>query len=178
TIAYSIVKKHGGHIEFETKEGEGSTFSFYLPLVHNQKIEEKREEVVETIQSSSPPGNILLMDDDVIIKTVVEKLLKKAGYHIKSVSDGEECIEAYVEALTNQDPFQLVIMDLTIAGGGMGGKETVKKIKELDSNAKVIVFSGYSNDPILANYKEYGFDGVLRKPFTTDELMELIRRLT
>lgn len=114
------------------------------------------------------------MDDDVIIRTVVEKLLKKTGYNVVSVTNGTEALQAYSDALNRREPFQFVIMDLTIPGG-MGGKETVAKLKEFDKEAKVVVFSGYSNDPILTNFKEYGFDGVLKKPFSTDELFHLIK---
>jgi len=173
TTAYSIVKKHGGHMDVESQPGRGSVFSFYLPALPDvEEGEEKREKVVRNIER----GNILVMDDDVIIRTVVDKLLKKSGYNVMSVTNGADALQAYMAAFNRNEPFQFVIMDLTIPGG-MGGKETVLKMKEFDRNARVIVFSGYSNDPILTNYRDYGFDGVLRKPFSTDELMRLIQTI-
>lgn len=173
TTAYSIVKKHGGHIDVESKFGQGAAFSCYLPAMKIETVEED-----ETIPPAGEEnGKVLLMDDDVIIRTVVEKLLRKTGYHVESVTNGSDAIQAYTDAFTLGEPFQFVIMDLTIPGG-MGGKETVIKIKEFDKGARVIVFSGYSNDPILKNFKDYGFDGVLKKPFSTDELLHLIKTLS
>lgn len=118
-------------------------------------------------------GRILIMDDDVIVRTVVETLLKKAGYSPIGVSNGTQTLEIYLEALSQKDPFLVIIMDLTIPGG-MGGKETVKKLREIDPTAKVIAFSGYSNDPIFTDFKEFGFDGVLSKPFSIEEFMQTI----
>ncbi|MBN1761092.1 MAG: response regulator [Chitinispirillaceae bacterium] len=172
TTAYSIVKKHGGHIEVESRPGEGTVFSFFLPAASEESSENRQEKFEE----GKACGKVLVMDDDLIIRTVVEKLLKKTGYNVECVSNGEDALRIYNDALAADDPFKFVLMDLTIPGG-MGGKETVTKIKDFDENAKVIVFSGYSNDPILSNFKEYGFDGVLKKPFSTDELLVLIQNI-
>jgi PAS domain S-box-containing protein len=168
--AYSIIKKHGGHILVESTEGVGSVFSLFLPVAStraNGKASRK-----------DPPkykgtGKVLIMDDDMIVRTVVETLLKKAGYSPLCTTNGKEALEKYKEASSKGEPFIVTIMDLTIPGG-MGGKETVKKLREFDPDAKVIVFSGYSNDKIITNYKEYGFDGVLSKPFSIDEFMQTI----
>jgi len=173
TTAYSIISKHGGYISVESQPGRGTAFSCYLPAYIAEAEDEKKVEKVDTGKSR---GRVLVMDDDIIIRTVVEKLLKKTGYAVDCVSNGADALDAYKKALNEDEPFEFVIMDLTIPGG-MGGKETVVKLKEFDGNAKVVVFSGYSNDPILTNFKEYGFDGVLKKPFSTDELMHLIETI-
>ena len=169
TTAYSIIKKHGGHIYVESTEGRGSLFALFLPALN----------VTNGMASGTEPpeykgaGKILIMDDDIIVRTVVQTLLKKAGYSPVCTANGKDALERYVDALTKKDPFIVTIMDLTIPGG-MGGKETVKKLREIDQAAKVIVFSGYSNDAIITNYREYGFNGVLSKPFSIDEFMQTI----
>jgi DNA-binding response OmpR family regulator len=118
---------------------------------------------------------VLLMDDDPIIRFVVEKLLLKAGFEVVCVDCSEDAISLYKTENT-ANPFSIVIMDLTIPGG-IGGKESVKILKEFDSKAKVIAFSGYSHDPIIFDFAEYGFDGVLCKPFTNKEIIDLVTSL-
>jgi CheY-like chemotaxis protein len=118
---------------------------------------------------------ILIMDDDEVVRMVLEQLLKKAGYDITCTENGEETIEIYKNSYTS-DPFSLVIIDLTIHTG-LGGKETVKILKEFDLNAKAVVFSGYSQDPIISDYAMYGFDGVLSKPFTSRELNYMLKSI-
>lgn len=170
TIAYSIVKKHGGYIGVDSQRGRGTSMNIYLPAID----ETGKENSSSAPEQVSATGRVLVMDDDVIVRTVVEKLLKKSGYEVECVTNGADALEVYRRAQAAQQPFKFVIMDLTIPGG-MGGKETVVKLKAFDENAKVIVFSGYSNDPILIHFKEYGFDGVLKKPFSTSELMQMIQ---
>ena len=170
TTSYSIIKKHGGHIYVESEQGRGSAFIFFLPA---QKPDVKNGKKASDPLLHKGTGKVLLMDDDVIVRTVVETLLKKAGYTPVCVANGEQALAAYSEAQAHREPFIITIMDLTIPGG-MGGKETVKRLREVDREAKVIVFSGYFNDPIIANYREYGFDGVLSKPFSIDEFMKTI----
>lgn len=118
---------------------------------------------------------ILIMDDDEVVSMVLEQLLKKAGYNVTCTENGDDTIEIYKNAYKS-DPFALVIIDLTIHTG-LGGKETVKVLKEFDPKAKAVVFSGYSQDPIISDYARYGFDGVLGKPFTSSELHNVLKSL-
>jgi PAS domain S-box-containing protein len=169
TTAFSIIKRHGGHIFVESTPGKGSIFTFFLPV--SDKPENKKDTDDSIMKRGT--GKVLIMDDDVIVRTVVETLLKKAGYSPVGVSNGTQTLEIYTEALSQNEPFLVTIMDLTIPGG-MGGKETVRKLREIDPRARVIAFSGYSNDPIFTDFKQYGFDGVLAKPFSIQEFMRAI----
>ena len=115
------------------------------------------------------------MDDEEQVRNTIEAMLSHYGNDVILANDGEEAIEMYKKAMEANEPFDLVIMDLTIPGG-MGGKEAVKKIHEINSVAKVIVSSGYSNDPIIASYTEYGFCGAVVKPFGVNELVDAVRQ--
>jgi PAS domain S-box-containing protein len=169
STTYSIIKRHGGHIYVESAEKKGSMFIFLLPVSYVNEEEKGKSDTF----IGRGTGKVLIMDDDMIVRTVVETLLKKTGYTPKCVANGDDALNQYRNAMETGDPFIVTIMDLTIPGG-MGGKETVKRLREIDPAAKVIVFSGYFNDPIFSNFKEYGFDGVLSKPFSIDEFMKTI----
>jgi CheY-like chemotaxis protein len=119
---------------------------------------------------------ILIMDDQVAIRELLGQILSYSGYDTAAAGDGTEAIELYRKAKEEGVPFDIVIMDLTIPGG-MGGKEAIKKLMEIDSNVKAIVSSGYSNDPIMSDYKKYGFWGVVVKPYKAEELNEILRSI-
>lgn len=116
------------------------------------------------------------MDDETIIRDTLGKMLQRMGYATDAAPDGAKAIDLYQKAQQINEPFDIVLMDLTIAGG-MGGKEAVKKLLEIDPEAKVIVSSGYSNDPVMAEYKKYGFCGVLPKPYAVQTVNQILREL-
>lgn len=167
-ISYSIILKHSGHISVESELESGTTFEIYLPA-----SEERLKHTAEEKITLSGSGKILVMDDEVMVREIAAKILRHIGYKTELSADGTEAIRVYVEAMTSGQPFDAVIMDLTIPGG-MGGKEGVKKLLELDPGAKAIVSSGYSNDTVMSNYKEYGFSGVIVKPFNIAELSKVL----
>ncbi len=121
-------------------------------------------------------GKILLMDDDPFVREVVSEQLGFLGYNVEVAEEGEEAINLYKKAKSEGAPFDLIIMDLTIKGG-MGGKDAVKKIREVDKDIPIIVSTGYSDDDIVAEYRDYGFSGVLTKPFKMEELKETLEKL-
>ena len=118
-------------------------------------------------------GRILVMDDSEGIRKVTEAMLRKLGYDTVTCNDGDEAIEKYTMALASQQPFDAVILDLTMPGG-MGGKETMQKLMEIDPRIKVIVSSGYSDDPLVAQHGDYGFSGSISKPFRIVELSQIL----
>ncbi|WP_456407522.1 response regulator, partial [Caldithrix abyssi] len=90
--------------------------------------------------------------------------------------DGSEAINLYKSFKENERKIDLVVMDLTIPGG-MGGKEAIKKLLEVDPDARVVVSSGYSNDPVMAQFQKYGFKACLRKPFKLEELLVILNSM-
>jgi two-component system cell cycle sensor histidine kinase/response regulator CckA len=165
--AYSIIKKHNGHIAVESQLGVGTTFHIYLPA-SDKAIPEK--EKVKVIKGQ---GRILVMDDEVALRKVVGKMLAMLGYEAEFAQDGAEAIRMVKEA---EKPYDAVILDLTIPGG-MGGKEAINKLLEIDPELKAIVSSGYSNDPVLANFQEYGFKGIMPKPFQSQLLSKVLHEV-
>jgi two-component system cell cycle sensor histidine kinase/response regulator CckA len=174
TIAYSIVKNHRGAIAVESVVDCGTTVSVYLPVAKLDKISPAKEKQHRTHVPKSQQ-KILVMDDDVAVRSVVLQLLKNTGYHAVCATTGQEAIDMYSESMKQGQKFDVVVMDLTIPGG-MGGKEAVTKLLEVDPQARVLVSSGYSNDPVMAEFDKYGFCGVITKPFIVDEFLEAIQK--
>lgn len=166
--AYSIIKNHGGYIDVESGVGSGTTFHIYLPAVSDKTLQ--RGKTVEQIIGEC---KILIMDDDTTLRLTLSKTLQQLGYDVELAKDGEEAIRMYSEAFDTSKPFDAVIMDLTITGG-MGGKEAIEKILEIDPEVKAIVSSGYSDDSLMANYKQYGFCAIITKPYEIEELYEIL----
>jgi CheY-like chemotaxis protein len=165
--AYSIIKKHNGHISVDSLLGAGTTFSIYLPA-SDKAIPVKEEAALLTGE-----GKVLLMDDDRMLREMAVDMLEMLGYEAELAEDGAEAIEMYSKAIGSEKPYDAVILDLTIQGG-MGGKEAIKKLLELDPQLKAIVFSGYSDSPVMSNYREYGFKGMMAKPFDMQALGKVL----
>jgi signal transduction histidine kinase/sensor domain CHASE-containing protein/CheY-like chemotaxis protein len=172
TIVHSIVSKHDGFIDVASNVGVGTTFTIYLPA-SKSKIE--TEPTVEETKEVGF-GKILLMDDDEPILEVGSELLRMNGYTVDCAYNGEEAIALYFKAWENNEPYNVVIMDLTIRGG-MGGKEAIAKLLEIDPNARAIVSSGYSNDPVMANFRDYGFLGMVPKPYGISDMMDEVKKI-
>ncbi len=173
-IAHSIVKKHGGQLTVETIIGHGSTFRLVL-LATEETLENPAIIAGQRTATSTQPLNILVMDDEEGIRQVMGKMLTQMGHKWIGVPDGETAIKSFTQAKNNNKPLDLVILDLTIPGG-IGGLKTLSKLRKLSPQVKAIVTSGYSDDPVMANYQEFGFDGVLAKPFTQGELQAETRK--
>ena len=170
--AYSIIQKHNGYITVESELGVGTTLYIYLPA-SEEKITIKEKGKEELIKGE---GKILLMDDEDVVIKVGGRLLRHLGYKAEFAQDGAEAIELYKKAKESGQPFNAVILDLVVPGA-MGGKEAVKKLIKVDSEVKAIVSSGYSNDPVMAEYGKYGFSGVITKPYKIEELGQVLYRV-
>ena len=169
---YSIVKRYKGEIRVESKVGIGTTFTIYLP-VSKSAVVQRSETQTQVIKGN---GRILLMDDEAVIRDVAREVLEFLGYEASLAKDGESMLEIFKRANAEGKPFDVVILDLTIPGGP-GGKEVVKELTKNDPAIKVIAASGYSNDPVMANYKAYGFNGILPKPFTIKDVGFVLKKV-
>jgi PAS domain S-box-containing protein len=172
SIVHSVIRNHSGNITVESRLGVGTTFIIYLPA-STEKVVRKELKGESHIPGR---GRVLLMDDEEIVRKVSGEILKEMGYEVELASDGEEAIRLYKTAMASSRPFDAVIMDLTVPGG-MGGKEAIQKLREADPEVKAVVSSGYSQDPIMARYKEYGFCEVIAKPFSSIELGQIMRKV-
>ncbi len=170
--SYAIVEKHGGYITADSIQGRGTLFTLYFPA--SQKELAKAPATSRDIAQGT--GHILVMDDEEIIRTVVGDILKSVGYEVQFAKDGQEMLDKYAAARNDDAPFDAVIMDLTIPGG-MGGKEAIGKLLEQHPMAKAIVSSGYSTDPVMANYSHYGFMAAVSKPFRVEELCRCLKEI-
>jgi two-component system cell cycle sensor histidine kinase/response regulator CckA len=168
--AYSIIKNHGGHITAESTQNVGTTFHIYLPASSKPAPVKRKPAREKPVRGK---GRILVMDDEEIIRLLLSKMLTSAGYKVELTKDGAEAVELYRKARESGQPFAAVILDLTVPGG-MGGKETVKKLLEIDPHAKVIVSSGYATDPVMSEYKKYGFSAVVAKPYNVGQMEETL----
>lgn len=169
---YSIINRHGGHIHVESEVGRGSTFSIYLPTSkRKQKKTRGTEDLIET-----GGGKILVVDDEEPIRKLTNKMLKKLGYKADVVSNGFQAIKHYQKAMRISRPYDAVILDLTVPGG-LGGREIVEQLYQIDPGVKAIVSSGHSNDPILADYKTSGFCQRLVKPYKVEDLSRVLKQI-
>ncbi len=172
TIVYSIIEKHDGHVTVYSKLGQGTTLNIYLPASPGSAVKSPKPE--ETMISGA--GRILVMDDEPFIQTLASRMLGKMGYESELAKDGAEAIKKYQKAIESNRPFDAVILDLTVPGG-MGGQETITKLIQIDRNVKVIVSSGYSTDPVMSNYRDYGFVAAVRKPYVIKELNDALKKI-
>lgn len=171
--AYSIIKKHGGHISVESEVGTGTTFTVYLPRSEKVAPVEKKKAPAPAPAPGAGIGRVLIMDDEDLVRNAACRILAMSGYVVDQAKDGAEAIELYKEAMSSDKPYDAVITDLTVPGG-MGGKEAVAELVKIDPDATVIVSSGYSDDPIIVDFKAYGFKAAILKPYNSEELRSAV----
>ncbi len=177
-ICHSIITRHNGLITVESEPDAGATFLMYLPGLTPeepdlQKPAEKPKAEVPAQHPGTNKGKILVMDDEEAIRTLMHQMINRLGYDVETCIDGKEAIEAYIKAMESKKPFDAVILDLTNKLG-MGGQETMGKLLEIDPDTKGIIITGYSDDPVVTNYRAYGFSGFITKPATRDKLSRAI----
>jgi CheY-like chemotaxis protein len=162
----------------ESRVGEGTVFTIYLPALRDESAAPAAplEESLTVAARLPAGGDILIMDDDPEIRVLLSELLGQEGYRVVAVDEGSSAVKEYQESMERGAGYDCLIMDLTIPGG-MGGREAMARIREIDPGAKAIVSSGYSTDPVMADFAGYGFSGRVAKPYQLEELVKVIRQV-
>jgi signal transduction histidine kinase len=172
-ICYSIIKNHNGYIDIESEQGHGATFTIYLPSVSEVREEEK---TVTVAQAADRKGTVLIMEDDESVLRTTCKMCANMGIKAIPSRHGEEALSEYLRLKKEGTRVDAVIMDLTIPGK-MGGKEAIGMLLKIDPEARVIVSSGYSDDPVMSRYADYGFRDVLIKPYVFEDFRIVMNRV-
>lgn len=172
-ITYSIINRHDGYVTVESEIGVGTTFTLYLPAYEKDIRELEPVKAPLPEKTAIRTGRVLLMDDEEMVRNFGKEMLLRLGFDTEHAKDGAEAIELYKRAMDLGKPYDAVILDLTVKGG-MSGKDAVKRLLEIDPQVKAIISSGYSNDPVMADFKKYGFIGALPKPYTMKDLSDTL----
>ncbi len=170
---FSIIKNHNGLINVKSESDTGATFTIHLPA-SGTAPQTETEPITKINQTIA--GKILIMDDEEVVRETCGEMLMVMGHMVDYAENGQEALDKYQQALKEQQPFDLVIMDLTIPGG-IGGKEAIQLLLKIDPQAKAIVSSGYSHDDVMANFHDYGFLGVVAKPYIMDSFARVIQEI-
>ncbi len=168
-VAYSIIAKHDGQLTVESELGRGTTFTIVLPSSKDTHPSDTNT----TKAFVAGHGRVLVMDDEDFIRELASDMLEKMGYEVVTAQDGQSAVDMYESSQNAGNPFNAVILDLTVPGG-MGGREALRKLMDQDPGVRAIVSSGYSNDPVMANYAAHGFKGAVKKPYLVQEMSRVL----
>ena len=171
--SYSIIRNHEGQLLVTSEAGKGSLFSLFIPALTTRST---AETIGRMTPAAAPKARILVMDDEEIIRSFATEILRELGHEVEVAAHGEAALAAYKEAAATGRPFDIVILDLTVRGG-MGGAETVQRLREIDPQVKAVVSSGYSDDAVIADHLKHGFKAFLKKPYDVDELRNVLNLL-
>ncbi len=170
--SFSIISKHNGFLTVDSDVNKGSIFSFYLPVADSEPVTSDAVKIIP----ANHDAKILIMDDDLMIRETISEIVSILGFECFTAETGEQAIEIYKQSVVTNSPIDIIIMDLTVPGG-KGGKEAVVDILKINPDAKVVVSSGHSTDPIMSDFRNYGFCAVLVKPYEMKEFTMTINTI-
>ena len=169
---YSIIKKHNGYILVDSVPGKGTTFQIFLPAYKQQVTDTS----VERKLTKTGRGKVLVVDDEKMVLKIADKLLLHMDYEVTTTQTGEEAVWLYRQAIESGKPFNAVILDLSMESG-MSGTEVMEELIAIDPDVKAIISSGYLRDPVIMNFEDYGFAGILTKPYDPKELDKKLQNI-
>ena len=170
SIVSSIVEKHNGHVAVRSESGVGTNFDIYLPAAVQQQTISAAD---FSVSAKSKKKRVLFMDDEEAMRELTKQTLSRLNCDVTLTRQGEDAIELYGAAMQKNKPFDVVFLDLTVKGG-MGGRETIRQLLAIDPDVKAVVCSGYTEDPAMTHFAEYGFVGALAKPFLKNDLQKIL----
>ncbi len=173
---YSIVARHGGRVDVESAAGQGAAFVLRLPSMGRPCADQSDRSDQRASTPARFAGRVLVMDDDELVLNLAQAMLTHLGFEVATCRDGNEAVAMRRAAAEAGVPYRLVVMDLTVPGG-MGGKEAAERILDEDPAACLVVSSGYSHDPILADFGAYGFAAAVAKPYSLQQLQQVLHEL-
>ena len=158
-IVYSIISKHNGFVGVESEPGEGTTFYIYLPALEGE---------IPRTDSKTGAGRVLVVDDEEMVREVAGEMLMNLDYEVAYAADGNSAVEIYRSASQSGNPFDAVVLDLTMPGGG--GPQVIKRLLELDPRVRAIASRGYPDDPVMRDFRKYGYMESIAKPYRLEDL--------
>ncbi len=170
--SYSIVRRHKGHIDFESTPGVGTTFRIRLPAAARSVA--PAPSAPASASATRAPVRVLLVDDEPVLRDVASLMLRTLGYGAETAASGEQAVDVFRDAARHGTGFDVVVMDLTMPGG-MSGREAAGALRSLDPKVVIVASSGYSTDPVMADPGSFGFDGAVPKPYIASDLDEALR---
>ncbi len=169
-VVYGIVQSHGGFVEVQSREKEGSTFWVFLPAPLKAGREHRPADAAADLAAGK--GTILVAEDDPQVREMITETLTKSGYAVIIARNGLEAVSLYQGS---QRPVDLVILDLVMPQ--MGGKECYYRLKSLNPKVKILVMTGFTADGSAEEFRREGASGVIIKPFELQEFTETIQRI-